>query len=88
MNRERRKQIAAARALIDQGKALFDEAREMLETVKDDEQSARDNLPPSLADGEGAEKMDAAISELENAISALEDFDADEIGNTLDTASE
>lgn len=88
MNRERRKQIAAARGLIEQGKALFDEARERLETVRDDEQAARENLPPSLEDSERAQAMDAAISELENAISALEDFDADEIGNTLDTASE
>lgn len=88
MNRERRKQIAVARGLIEQGKALFDEAREMLETVKDDEQAARENLPPSLEDSERAQAMDAAISELENAISALEDFDTDEIGNTLDTASE
>ncbi|MFD2502794.1 hypothetical protein ACFSTI_34000 [Rhizorhabdus histidinilytica] len=48
MNRERRKQIAAARELIDKGKALLDEARDMLETIKDDEQAARENLPPAL----------------------------------------
>ena len=70
MNRERRKQIAAARVLIDKGKALLDEARDMLETVKDDEQAARENLPPSLEDSERAQAMDAAVSELESAISA------------------
>src|SRR3546814_5932815 len=86
MNRERRKQIAAARVLIDKGKALLDEACDMLETVKDDEQAARENLPPSLEDSERAQAMDAAVSELESAISALEDFDADEIGTNLDTA--
>ena len=88
MNRERRKQIAAARVLIDKGKALLDEARDMLETVKDDEQAARENLPPSLEDSERAQAMYAAVSELDSAISALEDFDADEIGTQLDTASE
>src|SRR3546814_3941514 len=86
MNRERSKQIAAARMLIDKGKALLDEARDMLETVKDDEQAARENLPPSLEDSERAQAMDAAVSELESAISALGDFDADEIGTNLDTA--
>src|SRR3546814_15983809 len=65
MNRERRKQIAAARVLIDKGKALLDEARDMLETVKDDEQAARENLPPSLEDSERAQAMDAAVSDLE-----------------------
>src|SRR3546814_12952365 len=78
MNRERRKQIAAARVLIDKGKALLDEARDMLETVKDDEQAARENLPPRLEDSERAQAMDAAVSELESAISALEDFDAED----------
>ena len=53
-----------------------------------DEQAARENLPPSLEDSERAQAMDAAVSELESAISALEDFDADEIGTQLDTASE
>src|SRR3546814_7573786 len=67
---------------------LLDEARDMLETVKDDEQAARENLPPSLEDSERAQAMDAAVSELESAISALEDLDADEIGTQLDTASE
>ena len=71
MNRERRKQIAAARVLIDKGKALLDEARDMLETVKDDEQAARENLPPSLEDSERAQAMDAAVSELESAIWGL-----------------
>src|SRR3546814_16594608 len=55
MNRERRKQIAAARVLIDKGKALLDEARDMLETVQDDEQAARGNPPTSLADSERAQ---------------------------------
>src|SRR3546814_18777947 len=88
MNRERRKQIAAARVLIDKGKALLDEARDMLETVKDDEQAARANLPPSLEDSERAQAMDAAVSELESAISALEDFDSDETDTNPETASE
>src|SRR3546814_3499302 len=72
MNRERSKQIAAARMLIDKGKALLDEARDMLETVKDDEQAARENLPPSLEDSERAQAMDAAVSELESAIRSEE----------------
>ncbi|KAJ8135757.1 hypothetical protein OY671_011031 [Metschnikowia pulcherrima] len=88
MNRERRKQIAAARVSIDKGKASLDEARDMLETVKDDEQAARENSPPSLEDSERAQAMDAAVYESESAISAREDFDADESGTQLDTASE
>ncbi|MFB9047791.1 hypothetical protein ACFFV8_03575 [Sphingobium indicum] len=62
MNRERRKQIAAARELIDKGKALLDEARDMLETIKDDEQAARENLPPSLEDSERAQAIQSARS--------------------------
>ena len=74
--------------MIDPNATAEQEARDMLETVKDDEQAARENLPPSLEDSERAQAMDAAVSELESAISALEDFDADEIGTQLDTASE
>ena len=66
MNNERRKSI---NTLID----LIDDARSQLETIKDEEQEAYDNLPEGLQQAERGQASEQAISCLEDAISSLED---------------
>lgn len=69
MNKERRKTLEKARCLI--------------EEVKDDEQTAFDNLSEGLQTAENGQKMETAVNELDNAISSLEDA----VSN-IETASE
>lgn len=66
MNKDRRKEIEK---LITQVDTLISET----ENVRDDEQSAYDNVPENLQDGEKATKMYDAIENLENAISSFEE---------------
>ena len=65
MNAERRKQIAEAREKIEAGKTI-------LESVRDDEQSAFDNMPEGLQQGERGQAMEESITDLEGAISGAE----------------
>lgn len=59
MNKSRRSEIA--RAL------------DILNAVRDEEQTAYDNMPDSLRDGEKGDKMQEGLDQIEEAISALEE---------------
>lgn len=65
MNKDRRKRIAK---IAEEISAIMDQLRE----IADEEQDARDGLPENMQDGERAEKMDEAISILEEHIDALD----------------
>lgn len=65
MNKARRKEIARAIELMD-------EAREILEAVKDEEQEAFDNMPESLQCSERGETMEEYIGTLEDVVYNLE----------------
>ncbi|TRB00441.1 MULTISPECIES: hypothetical protein [Rhizobium/Agrobacterium group] len=69
MNKERRKEIARAAAMIDEAKAI-------LETCRDEEQEYYDNMPESFQDGEKGSTAQEAIDALEEAVSSLEDITA------------
>jgi hypothetical protein len=74
MNKVRRKEIAKAIELLEQ-------AREILESVRDDEQEAFDNMPESLQSSERGEAMEEYIYTLEEAIEAI---DTDELQEIVD----
>lgn len=74
MNKVRRKEIAKAIELLEQ-------AREILESVRDDEQEAFDNMPESLQGSERGEAMEEYIYTLEEAIEAI---DTDELQEIVD----
>lgn len=76
MNATRRKQIQAALDLIS-------EARGILEDVKSEEQDAYDALPDSFRESERGEKMENAMSILEDAVCDLENWES-----TLEEAKE
>jgi hypothetical protein len=69
MNAKRRKMIARAIGCIS-------EARGLLEEVHGDEQTAYDNLPLSIQDGERGERMAEVLSEIENAVDDLENLES------------
>lgn len=65
MNAQRRKQLAEAVAKLE-------EARTLIEIVRDEEQDAFDNMPEGLQTGERGEKMESAISRMEDVLNDLE----------------
>lgn len=65
MNKERRKQLEEAIAKLEDAKSL-------IESVRDEEQDAFDNMPEGLQSGERGERMEAAISQMDDAISEIE----------------
>lgn len=88
MNNARRQRIIAIKARIADLKTIAEAIHNDVETIMDDEQEYRDNMPDSLADGEKGEKADAAIDALDQVLQDLggiEDIDFDE---QLDIAAE
>jgi galactokinase len=71
MNNERRKSIQKAMELLDEAKALLEEAR-------DEEQEYYDNMPETLQSGEKGDKAQSAVSCLDDAISVLEDLNLED----------
>ena len=66
MNKPRRKKLEKSYNLID-------EAMEIIEEVRDEEQEAYDNLPESFQNGERGEEMSGYIEMLEEATGYLDD---------------
>jgi prefoldin subunit 5 len=65
MNAKRRKELEKVIALIE-------EARNQLETLKDEEQEAFDNMPEGLQYSEKGERMETAISFMDDSFNELE----------------
>ena len=70
MNNARRKQIADAVQRIEEAKTL-------LEIVRDEEQDAFDNLPEGIQSSERGQKMEAAIASMDDAINDIENIVGD-----------
>ena len=88
MNTERRKQIEAIKGRI---ASMLEDAALIVsevESIRDDEQEYRDNMPESFADGEKGEKADAAIQALEQVIDDLDSLTQNDFDGQLDTAAE
>ena len=100
MNANRRKtlgqvidQIEALKSLMEQAKADIDSIKETIDTERDDEQEAFDNLPEGLQQAERGQAMEQAVECLDNASTALSDlFDAidgvdfDDVISSIDDA--
>ncbi len=65
MNDERRKKLASVIALLDEARGLIDE-------VKDDEQEAFDNMPEALQQSDKGQLAEDVINDLDNVSCALE----------------
>ena len=69
MNKERRKRLAEAFEKIG-------EVKEIIESVKDEEQEAYDNLPENFQNGERGEEMQGYIEMLDEAYGYLDDAES------------
>ena len=67
MNKQRRKKLAEASALIAQAQGIIEE-------VKDEEEEARENMPESLQDSEKGEQMQDYIDCLDEAYGQCDDL--------------
>ena len=70
MNDAQRKEIAKALSLLT-------DAVNIIETVKDAEQDALDNMPESFQQGEKGEQMSDGISALESAVDNIQSAEGD-----------
>lgn len=69
MNKERRKRLAEAFEKIG-------EVKEIIESVKDEEQEAYDNLPENFQNWERGEEMQGYIEMLDEAYGYLDDAES------------
>lgn len=67
MNKERR---GAIQSILDDLQVL----RERIESVRDEEQEAYDNLPDGWQQGDKGQKMDDAVSALESALDGVDEI--------------
>lgn len=90
MNNERRKEIDRLMERVNSLLADLSEIKDSIESVRDEEQGYLDNMPENMADSERAEKSQAAIDALDEALSSLDDSETNlgEINTNLETAKE
>ena len=72
MNKARREELSR---VVD----LLDQARDLLETIRDEEQEAFDNLPESIQCSERGETMEDYISTMEEMLDYLDTGELQEI---------
>lgn len=66
MNKQRRRELSQVIAKIE-------EANEILENLKEEEEEYRDNFPENLLTSERYEKAESAVTYMEDAVQALAD---------------
>jgi uncharacterized coiled-coil DUF342 family protein len=86
MNKDRRNQIAEVAAKLADLEALRDEIKEAIENIRDEEQEYFDNMPEGLQQSDRGYAAEEAISQLDEAVSALEDLDTMGIAGNLEEA--
>ena len=77
MNKERRKIIARAAALLAEVASPLEQAITLLEQAAIDEREYFDNMPENLQSSERGEAASSAADELEEILSTLQDLDFD-----------
>lgn len=88
MNNERRASISAVVAQVADFSETIDLPRESIEALRDEEQEYYDNMPESFQNADRGQAAQEAISYLEDAVSALDDFDADNLTASLESAAQ
>ncbi len=88
MNKDRRKEIAKAVALLQPLIGQLEEIRSIVETVAQEERDYYDNMPENMQSGENGERADQAASDLEEVQSALDEIDLEDLISKLEGAAE
>jgi len=86
VNNTRRKELEAIRETIAEARIKLEAARDALETIRDDEQEAFDNMPESLQNGEKGEKSQESIDAMETIYDELDSM-ATQCGDLDDVIS-
>lgn len=90
MNKARRKAIADVQEQLRKAQEIIRDAAEQLASIKDDEEEYFDNMPEGIQAGERGEKAQAAIDNLDEALTTLEGIDEEIDGalESMDSAAE
>jgi hypothetical protein len=83
MNADRRKQLKFVRAKLAEACILIEAARDSLESAKDEELEAFENMPESLQNGDKGTAMNEGIDTMGELWDTLDDM-ATELGNADD----
>ncbi|QGZ33950.1 hypothetical protein [Stappia indica] len=73
--------------MIADAHAAMEAARDIVEGVRDEEETARDNLPESLQEGNRGMAIQDAIDALEAALGEFDTFDFSELTDQLERAA-
>lgn len=84
MNAARRKEIQKAADLISEAYAKAQEALEVLQNAKDDEQEYFDNMPEVLQASEKGQRAEEAVSCMEEAIEMLSQFEELDLSTAME----
>ena len=86
MNKERRKELDRAVKLIDDIGPLLQELQEILSVCADEEREYYDNMPENMQNGDRGQVADQVASALEEAQSAAEDWNLDDLRCQIEEA--
>lgn len=88
MNKQRRAQIENVKQIMLGAWTTLVDAKGRLEEIRDAEQEAFDGMPESLQGSEKGEQSEAAIAALDEVIDAISDLENCDIEETLTAAAE
>lgn len=86
MNNVRRKQIDKVLSEIEILRGAFDDLKEAVGEIRDEEQEYLDNIPENLQASERYELAEEAVSNLDSAYDLLDELDFDELTSYLEEA--
>jgi len=86
MNKDRRKELDKAIALLQEAAPKIDEAKSIIENCASEEREYYDNMHENLQSGEKGSQADQAASMLEEAQSSLEEIDIDDLVSKIEEA--
>lgn len=86
MNKARRAELDKVQAMVDTIISSIEEARDMLENLKQEEEDYKDNMPESLQSGDKYQNAESAVDAMQEAFDILDNA-ANELGNIADHVS-
>ena len=94
MNKQRRKDISKAMSILSEARGLMEEAsakaaeaKDMLESAKDEESDYLENMPENMRNGDKGSTAESAVDALETAASATESY-VDELDEAIGAIQE
>lgn len=88
MNKQRRNLIGQAESKLSELEDLLSSIKEIIESARDEEQEYFDNMPESLQDADRGQTAQEAIDHLSEAYDSLEEISIDDLRDHLNIAAE